>query len=484
MEKPALGLVALCVAQIAFWTLAPALSQSAPPLDVVEMYAWGREGVIATFKHPNLPGLILDFTRRMTATTGWPAYLVSQIAIAVTFWAVFELGRRLMDAPRALAGVLLLTGVYFFSWPTPEFNHNVLQMPFWALIALTLWRATTEGKMAHWLALGLFAGFSLWAKYSSAVVLVPAAVWILWDADARKKLTTPGPYLALAAFIASAAPQMLWLRDHDFGPLHYAARRSGGGGGPIAALEFLATMAADHLPMLLLLACAGLFGKAQADAPQPPERRAWRYLLLMGVGPLALTFVGGVAGAGLRASWGAAMLNLSGLIAVAVLSTRFSAPRLKRLGIGAGVLIVLISGLYFGHMRYGADFTHKPLKGNWPQASMTRGLEAAWRQETGGMPLRVVAGDIWTAGLVGMSDPIPPSVLINGDFTISPWVTREDVSRQGVLVVWRDGDPAPALAAHAPGEHAHVMLFFPQFRRVAPIVINYTVIQPGTDLSR
>jgi 4-amino-4-deoxy-L-arabinose transferase-like glycosyltransferase len=162
--RPERGLFALMTAQAIFWTLAPALSHTAPPLDVVEMYAWGREWVVATFKHPNLPGLVLEPLHLLAGQAGWTAYLVSQLFIAITFWAVFKLGRELMDGPRALAGVLLLTGVYFFSWVTPEFNHNVAQMPLWALVMLFLWRATTSGKLLDWLLLGAFAGLSLWAK--------------------------------------------------------------------------------------------------------------------------------------------------------------------------------------------------------------------------------------------------------------------------------------------------------------------------------
>ena len=478
VERPERGLAALCAAQVAFWALAPTLSHTAPPLDVVEMYAWGREGVIATFKHPNLPGLILEGSRRLTGIAGWPAYFISQLAIIVTFGSVYALGRDLMDAKRALASALLLTGVYFFSWPTPEFNHNVLQMPFWAGISLFLWRAVRDGKLWQWALLGALAGFSLWAKYSSAVLFVPGAAWLLWDADARKRLATPGPYLALFVFAACAAPQVLWLVQHDYAPLHYAERRSGDG-GPLAALAFLATMAADHLPMLLALLCAGMFGKAIGDAPAQPGQRALRYLLLMGLGPVVIVFIAGLFGAGLRASWGAPMLNLSSLIVVALLSPRFTEARLKRLVIAAGVLIALTSGLYFGHMRYGAEFTSKPLKGNWPEASITRGFEGQWREETGGAPLRIVAGDIWTAGLVGMSDDTPPSVLINGDYATSPWITPQDVAREGALVVWGEHDPEPAIASQATTTRSHLTLHYARFPKAPPLVINYAIVQPG-----
>lgn len=452
LERPERGLLALVLAQIAFWTFAPALSHAAPPLDVVEMYVWGREWVVATFKHPNLPGLVLEPLRLLTGQVGWPAYLASQLFIAITFWAVFTLGRDLMDGPRALAGTLLLTGIYFFSWPTPEFNHNVAQMPLWALTMLLLWRATTQNKLLDWLLLGLVAGLSIWAKYSSGVLLVIAAIWMLWDATARSRILSPGPWLTFAAFLAAAAPQVLWLVEHDFSPFAYAARRASDGAW-WAPFEYLLTLAADHLPMLILLLCAGFFGKAAPDSPAKPEQRAMRYLLLMGLGPALLTAGGAlISGASLRASWGAPMVVLSGLIVIALLSAKFSMARLRGLTIGAGVLIVTVSGLYFGHMAYGVAFTGKPLRGNWPQAEISTAMHDAWSLQTNGAPLRVVAGDIWTAGLIGLRDPAPPSVLINGDYATSPWVTPEEVARDGALVVWSGSQPAalPAFIGDAP----------------------------------
>jgi 4-amino-4-deoxy-L-arabinose transferase-like glycosyltransferase len=488
-QKPEQALVALIAAQLGFWTLAPAWSHSAPPLDVVEMYAWGREGVVATFKHPNLPGLVLEGLRQLTGIAGWPAYLVSQLFVAATFVAVFALGRELMDARRALAGTLLLTGVYFFSWPTPEFNHNVSMMPLWALTAWMLWRATTKASFGaswlSWILLGLFGALSLWAKYSSIVFLVAAAAWILWDARARKSLLTPGPYLALLVFAGVAAPQALWLFTHDFQPLDYAARRSAQGATWFAPFEFLLTQVLNHLPMLVVLWCAGLFGKSAADAPQKPETRALRFLLLMGLAPVLLTAAGAlIGGAGLKASWGSAMFNLSGLLAIALLSSRVTQARLGRVALGAGILIVLVSGLYFAHMRYGALLTDKPLRGNWPQAEVSAALEQQWREETGGAPLRIVAGDIWTAGLIGMSDAEPPSVLINGDFETSPWVTPQRIQREGMLLVWREGDdlPAPMIELReSAGERvlARLTMRFRQFPNLEQLRVNYVIVPPG-----
>lgn len=482
LQRPAWGLAALCAAQALLWSLAPLLSHDAPPLDVVEMYAWGREGVVATFKHPNLPGLVLEGLRRLTGAAGWPAFFVSQAFIAATFACVFALGRQMMDEKSALAGTALLTGVAFFSWPTPEFNHNVAQMPLWAGIALLLWSAVEKGGLWRWALLGLIGGLSLWAKYSSAVFLLLAFVWLVWDPRARKSFLTAGPYVALVAFLVSASPQIIWLFEHAFQPLAYAARRAAGGGIG-EALEFLPVQALNHLPFFILLACAGLFGKKSEAAPEAIEQRALRFLLLLGLGPAVLTaLMGLVTGSGLKTAWAAPMFNLSGLLAMALLREKIAEPRLKRVLIGAGVLLVLVPALYFTQMRFGPNMTGKPLRGNWPQAEISETLEAAWADETGGAPLRVVAGDIWTAGLIGMSDRRPPSVLINGDFEISPWATRDEVRRDGALIIWRGEDvrePMEALLEGLPQRTA--IIPFRRHPSLSALELHYAVLPPSGD---
>ncbi|MBC7767590.1 MAG: glycosyltransferase family 39 protein [Phycisphaerales bacterium] len=480
LERPERALWMLIAAQFAFWSLAPLLSHSAPPLDVVDEYATGREGVVAIFKHPNLPGLVLEGVRQVTGFAGWPAYFVSQIFIVVTFAAVYALGRDLMDSRRALIGTALLTGVYFFSWPSPEFNHNVAQMPFWALTALALWRATTRGGIGWWVLLGIVAGLSLWAKYSSAILLLMAAAWMLYDAEARRKLLTPGPWVTALVCAAVFAPQLLWLLENDFQPFAYAARRATSADF-LDTIGFLPIQLAHHIPMFLLMLCAGLFGKRTAEAPAPPDRRALHYLLLMGLGPpVVLTLIGLVSVSGLRTAWGAPMFNLSGLLAVALLTPRIVARRARAALMGAGAVILITSGLYFGHMRYGYQLTGEPLRGNWPQAEISATLQEQWRIATGDAPLRIVAGDIWTTGLIGLHDRAPPTVLINGDYQISPWLTPADVARDGALVVWSGGEPA-ALQGLLGDTPRNEMDFLPDRATAStqPVTVRYAIIPPA-----
>ena len=478
LSRPGYAVAALCLAQAVFWTLAPALTHSAPPLDVVEMLVWGREGVVATYKHPNLPGLLLEAVRQVSFGALWPAYALAQACVVASFAAVYLLGRDLLGSSRALAGTLLLTGVFYYSWPTPEMNHNLMQMPLWAWACLALWRSVQGGRIHWWLLLGLFAGLSLWAKYSSGLLLASAGVWILADAQARAHLARIGPWAALAVFTAVAAPQAQFLVETDFLPLDYALARAGSGraGGP---LSFLLTQAADHGVFLSMALAAGLFGKGAARLPTG-EARARRFLALMGLLPALLAaLMAAATGMGLKDMWGMPMFNLSGLLLLALLPGRFDARRLARIAAMAAVLVALVPAAYAASVLLRAERSDKPSRVVWPQDEIASRLLRAYDVETGAMP-RIVAGPVWEAGLVALTAPGAPSVSIDADERKSPWVTGRDIEEQGVLAVWRTGSgPPPALAALVAGRPQHRETFrWSSSATARPIRITWTVVPP------
>ena len=470
---------AVIVLQCLIWTLAPLASYFAPPEDVVEMYAWGREGVIATYKHPDLPGLILEAIRRLTGQVVWPAYLVSQVCILATLWAVYRLGCDLMDPVRALAGTLLLTGVYYFSVPTPEFNHNVLQMPFWAMIALCLHRATSGRGGRYWILLGLAAGLGMWAKYSTALILAPALAWSLADRSARRCWRTPWPYLGAAAFLAVTAPQAWWLYASGFAPMRFAESRTLKG-GPLQLCLFLLGQAATHLPMALLLLVGGAARQAKPTGHCDVAERDRRFLILMGFGPLGLSCAAAlITGGGLRSAWSTTMFDFSGLIAVMLLGERIWAIDLKRFVAGVVALMLVFAGGYYVQRRYASDLTGQWARENWPQAAISAQFEDQWRQQVG-RPLRIVAGDPWLAGMIGLTDRSPPSILLDGRLDHAPWITPRDIEANGLLAVWGPEGAYPvALDPLLKGRAVQTLTFAnPAFPRLKPVTLDYVIVRP------
>jgi 4-amino-4-deoxy-L-arabinose transferase-like glycosyltransferase len=441
------ALVGLLVAgQVVAWTLAPALTHSGLPIDVVEGYMWGREWVLATYKHPAMPSWALEASRVITGAIGWPAYLVSQLFVVATYVFVFLLGRHLLGAERAAAGTLLLTGVAFFAWPTPEFNHNIAEMPFWAAVPWALWLAVERRGIAWWLLVGVFAAAGLYAKLSTALLLLTVAGWILWDGRARQCLATPGPWLGFAVFLLLVAPLAHWLMTHGYGPLHHVAARSAQAPGHGHGLHtFFLSLLANLAGVLAMLWVGGLLGPgwirgAREEQPgslaQPVDRRIVSYLAVITLGPLLLAITGAVlGGASLKSAWGSSMFNLVGLLAIALVTRQFDARALRRIAVCAAAALVLVPIGYAAVMAYGPTRDGRPVRVGWPQAAISERLVEAWARETG-RPLRIVAGDSWIAGLVGVGAPSLPSIFTFGDPALAPWITPARVEREGMLIVW------------------------------------------------
>ena len=480
LSRPGRVVAALCVGQVIAWTLAPALTHNSPPLDVVEMLVWGQEGVVATYKHPNLPGLLLEAVRHLSFGALWPSYLLAQLLVVASFTAVYLLGRDLLGPNKALAGTILLTGVFYYSWPTPELNHNLVQMPLWAWVCLSLWRSVKGGKLLWWLLLGLFAGLSLWAKYSSGLLLLAAGAWILADTRARAQLTRAGPWTALAAFVAVSTPQAHFLFGTDFLPLDYALVRAGSDSveGP---LSFLLAQVADHAVFVLMAFAAGLFGRGAARR-SPEEARERCFLSVMGLLPPVLAaLLAGASGMGLKDMWGMPMFNLSGLLLLALLPGRFQQQGLTRIAAIAAVLIVLVPTIYAASVLFRSEWSDKPSRVAWPQDEIATRLLSAYENETGSKP-RIIVGPYWEAGLVALAASNRPSVSIDADEQKSPWVLLEDISRNGAMAVWRTGaEPAPGLAALIAEQTEHQEIFhWSDSPAARPIELTWAVVPPLT----
>lgn len=486
LSRPAYALLLLALVQVVVWTLAPALTHTAPPLDVVESYLWGREWVIGTFKHPGMPGWVLEISRELTGAVGWPAYLASQLFIAATFLCVFMLGREMMDTRRALAGVLLLTGVFYFAWPSIEFNHNVAQMPFWAAIAWILWRVRSRPEAIWWVLLGFLAADVLYAKLSSGLLIVVAGVWLLYDPSLRRQLRTPRPWLGLLTFVVLIAPLLLWLLREHFRPLLYGMERSAHSGE--GALQFLGAQLLAAAGLVALAFATGLLPTSSASTAAPrgasADPEAVRFLAFMTLAPVLITVLAALlAGSGLKSMWGAPMLGLSGLLLIALQSHRLTSEMLLGLARGALLLLIVLPIGYGLDTLYEARLTGRPKRQNWPQAAISRRLSADWQQATQA-PLQIVAGERWVAGIAALEPGAMPSILTDGDLTLSPWITPERLSRSGALLVWEaasDHDPVPTdLAALAPKAQARFERFdWPAFSNAAPLLIGYAILPPA-----
>ena len=125
---------------LVIWTLVPAISNVNLPLDTIEALAWGSSLDWGFNKHPPFSAFAIEIFYQLFGNQDWAYYLLSQIFVAIAFFTVFKLADDFFkDKILALISVLLLEGIYFYNFTTPEFNVNISQLPFWALSIYFTW---------------------------------------------------------------------------------------------------------------------------------------------------------------------------------------------------------------------------------------------------------------------------------------------------------------------------------------------------------
>ena len=193
---PAQALAAILLLHAVVWTALPTLLYANLPLDLIEALTYGREWQLGYDKLPPLPWWLVEIVHRLVGHD-FAYYLLAQIAVVAALWLIWLTARPLVGPLGALVAVLIVDGLHYLNYTSAKFNHDVIQLPFWALAGFAFHRALRGGWIGHWLLLGLAIGMSLWSKYFVVVLAVPLALFILFDREARKVLATPGPYIAV-----------------------------------------------------------------------------------------------------------------------------------------------------------------------------------------------------------------------------------------------------------------------------------------------
>src|SRR5262249_39661995 len=135
-SRPSLAVWLAALAQGLLWLLVPSLFYAGPPGDLPGGLAGGHQFQLGTHLRPPLAFWRLPLPYDLGGRSLVGVYLLSQVCVVVTYWAVFALGTSIVGAQHAALAVLLMVGVAAFTVPTPDFGPVILTMPLWAIILL------------------------------------------------------------------------------------------------------------------------------------------------------------------------------------------------------------------------------------------------------------------------------------------------------------------------------------------------------------
>ena len=478
--RPRQAFAGFLALHFAVWTALPALLWANLPLDIIEGLVFGREWHLGYYKLPPLPWWILELAYRLVGSDA-AYYALSQIAVLAAFVAVWATARPLVGEVGALVAILIVDGLNFFTYSAPEFNHNVIQLPLWALAGYALWSGLRHGRMLHWATLGVAVGVAFWAKYFVLVLAVPIAVLLLVDHDARRALRTPGPWVAAAIALLIATPHVVWLYANDFAPLTYTKFRST---TPRGAL--------DHLlhPLTFAAIQAGFFIPAIAIAAPiawPHRTEAWkaadafdrRIITWLTFGPAATLVISSVvSGRGLLPMWAFPMWSFLGLWILMVFGA-IDRERLARTLALWSIVFAAYVAAFLVNFTVLPGFRH-PHRVSFPGERLAAELTEKFEARTG-EPLAYVIGHAWPAGNIEHYSSRHPRALVDGDPRKAPWIDLADLKARGALVVWMRGDRATLphhLAAVTAGAQVEPPIKLPVRRGTGEVEIGWAIVPP------
>ena len=487
VAAPGRAFAAILALHAVVWTALPALLYPNLPLDLIEALTYGREWQLGYDKLPPLPWWLVEIAYQ-TVGHDFAYYLLAELAVIAAFVIIYAAARPLTGAVGALISVLIIDGLHYFNYTAAKFNHDVVQLPFWALAGYSFHRALRGRHLTDWLLLGLALGLSLWSKYFIVVLAIPLIVFTLTDREARKVLVTPGPYIAAAVALITAAPHLIWLVKTHFLPLAYAEHRAALSRGWfdhfLHPLEFAISQFFFLIPSLII--ASWLFWPRRSGNDAVVERSAdsfdYRIVTWLAFGPLVTVLaMSAVSGRGTVAMWGYPLFLFLGTWIVLTARCVLDKERMARILVTWQIVFVCLALAFIANYAVLPYYDHRYRAVFFPGNELARELSQRYHKATG-RPMIYVIGSMWDGGNVAHYAPDHPRVLIDGKPERAPWIDLADLRSKGAVVVWTAGDlkaVPPEYRSIAVDAAVQPPLLLQYRRGDSNVYVGWAILQPS-----
>ena len=214
-------------AHLIVWTAIPTLTNNNLPLDTIEALAWGSNLDWGFNKHPPMSAFVVEIFYQIFGPQDWAYYLLSQIFVIISFFVVFKFAEGFFENKFfSLLSVLLLEGIYFYNYTTPEFNVYVCELPFWSLTVFYCWKGLKDNKIIDWLLFGLFAALGVLSKYLFFYLIIAIKIFFIHKIFIKREKIKLKYIIPGSIFILILLPHLIWLIENNYATITYALHRT------------------------------------------------------------------------------------------------------------------------------------------------------------------------------------------------------------------------------------------------------------------
>ncbi len=382
------------LSHLIIWTVAPSISNINLPLDTIEALAWGSNLSWGYSKHPPVSAFLVELVYNFFGNQDWAYYLLSQVCLIVAFIYVWKFSNLIFkNKLHSLCSVLILEGIFFYNFTSPEFNVNVCQLPFCALVVFYSWKSLNYEKTSDLILLGIFMSLGFLTKYLFLYLILTIKVIFILSILKKKtfnlKLFIPG-----IIFLLILIPHISWLFQNDFKTIVYAFNRTG-----MEEANFL-----NHFynPLLFLMKQFGIlipvfimlfsFIKFK-DLKLKNLKKDKYFLLLVNIFPILLIFLTSViSGAKIRTMWMTPFYLFLGVLIIQIFKEHLNQNNIKKF-MTVFLVMFILSPISYLYISLSNDYKRT----DYPGKEISNLVQRRWDKNFKNR-ISIVVGDEWYAG--------------------------------------------------------------------------------------
>ena len=378
---------------LVIWTLIPTLTNNNLPLDTIEALAWGSNLDWGFNKHPPMSAFLVETFYQIFGNNDWAYYLLSQICVVFSFFIIWSLSKDFFENKiYSFLSILLLEGIYFYNYTTPEFNVYVCELPFWSLTVFYCWKGFKNNKYTDWLLFGIFAAFGILSHYLFIYLLLSLDLLFLYMLI-KKKIDFKC-MVSLIPFLIVLLPHLIWLAENDFITISYGLHRTGSGEQNfldhiIHPLIFLGKQIGILIPFFLMLLLLSSKFKIKSNF----KDSKLLFLLAINIIPIALLFLTSmIMGVKIRTMWMMPFYLFFGVLVIYIFQSQINLNKLKGFTT-VFIILFILSPFAYAYI----SITETDKRTDYPGKEIAQKVQSEWNNNFED-PINVVFGNEWNAG--------------------------------------------------------------------------------------
>ena len=386
-------LTVFLLSHFAIWVLVPSITNHNLPLDTIEALAWGSNLDWGFNKHPPLSAFAVEVFYQIFGSQDWAYYFLSQICVVTSFFVVWKFSEYFFQNKiYSLIAVLLLEGIYFYNYTTPEFNVYVCELAFWALTVYYCWKGFEKNDYASWLLFGFFSGLGVLSHYLFIYLLCALDVFFIY-LIINKKINFKC-LISYVPFLLVLLPHLIWVTENNYITITYALHRTG-----LSEPNFL-----DHFihPLIFLGKQIGILAPfflmvlllvAKLKTNFNFKDKKLLFLLTINIIPIILMFLTSMLmGVKVRTMWMTPFYLFFGVLLIYIFQSQINLNKLKYF-VSLFLILFIFSPFAYAYI----SITQTDKRTDYPGKEHAIEVQKRWDKKFESK-INVVLGNEWLAG--------------------------------------------------------------------------------------